>query len=241
MRASKIVILIVSMLVSPIMVEGQSDTALTGTFFFRSMRIVGNDTIVDERHFDMRNSGGSTYKFRFGDDTEEFFEQFESTAPFSDTLQKRLSDTIGFPSDSGRIDFRFSMPDIDWPGFDLRSFTPDIFQIPGDLFGRGSQSVSIPPFSVEDVELYSDDNTVRDFNVRPLRGTTILLVEANLDNKRSSYTVYDNRGNTLHFERLRRIEGKFRRVLDMTELESGTYFVEIKNGKSTKKKRITIR
>jgi len=231
----------------------QSDTLRTGSVFFKSMRIVGNDTLIDERQMDLSPSsqGNNSFFFRFGDDSDTLFSGFERVMPDTDSLFReffaRPFGRSGFFSDSNQVEFRFRFPDGDMQQgepfrFDFRELTPDLFMAPGGtgrggLFGFGQT----PSFSVEDVAIYPESNTVREFEIKPVPGGSLLLVKATLDNKRSEYIVYDNRGNTITHEKFRRIKGEFTRVLSLEELKSGTYFVEIKNGKSTKKKRITVR
>jgi hypothetical protein len=245
MRSVGVAISGMLMFVTGVLVYGQQDTMRSGSVYFRTIRITGNDTIVEERHYDMGQPGRNAFSFRFGDDIEEGIQGWGGAVPSADSTEKetieRFSGGERIFSDSSRIDLRFSLPGMDLPGFDFRQFTPDLFRMPDGLIGEGRSTARIPAFSVEDVAIYKENNSVRNFRVRPVPGTPILIVEADLDNKRSVYTVYDNRGNTIHSESLRRIEGEFRRILDLTKMESGTYFVKIKNGNSTKKKRITIR
>lgn len=178
---------------------------------FKSIRIIGNDTIVEERQIDL-NSGddGMNFSFRFDGDMDSL---------------------IGNESS-----FRFN--------FDFDSLFQEQFQQPfqfRNFFGEGNISVGTPTFSVEDVAIYSEKNRVKDFYIKPVPGQNILLVEAKLDNKKTIYSVYDHRGTALVYEKIRRGSGgDFRRVIRMDNLKSGTYFVEIKNGKSIKKKRIIL-
>lgn len=234
-------------------VTAQTDTLRSGSVYFKSMRIIGNDTIVDERQMDLSpsNQGKNSFFFRFGDDTDSLSTGFEGLTPDTDSLFRefftRPFGRMGLPSDTSQFEFRFRWPEGEGLQtepfrFDFRDISPELFGSPGmtgpgRLFGFGQT----PSFSVEDVAIYPENNSVREFEIKPVPGTSMLLIRANLDNKRSEYTVYDNRGNTITREKLRRIKGEFTRVLSLDELKSGTYFVEIKNGKSTKKKRITVR
>ncbi len=233
-------------------VKAQHDSLLKGSMHFKSIRIIGNDTIVDERHIGLDpSSGNGNFFFRFGDEGDTLMQGYGETIPDSDSiLQEYLTRPFGrqfLPSDSGQYQFRFRFPDTDMQGanpfgFDFKQISPDIFPFQDGMPGSNFFSFGrTPSFSVEDVEIYPENNTIKDFDIKAVPGTPILIVQANLDNKKSVYNVYDNRGNTIHNEKIRKIEGSFRRVLRLDEMKSGTYFVEIKNGKSTKKKRITIR
>jgi hypothetical protein len=236
--------------------SAQQDTLRRGSMHLKTIRITGNDTLVNERHIDLDgNQRNANLFFRFGDgfDTlirgDEWF-RFDME---TDSLLKGFflspfdRGFPGFPGlDSSIMHPRFRMPDQwlrnvpDMNMYHFRDINPEGLQIP-DQRGWGLLPMRQPVFSVEDVAIYPEKNSVKNFNIKPLHGTTVLLIEAELDNKKSVYTVYDQRGKTIHQEKIGRMEGDFRRVLDMSEMKSGTYFVEIKNGKSTKKKRLTIR
>jgi hypothetical protein len=230
-------------------VTAQTDTTKSGSVYFKSIRIIGNDTIIDERQMDLSPSsqGNNSFFFRFGDDSDSMSPGFEGMMPDSDSLFReffaRPFGRQGFPSDTARLELKFRFPDTDtWQGEPFRFDLPEMFATPGGttrggLFGFGHT----PTFSIEDVAVYPENNTVKQFEISPVPGTTLLLVRASLDNKKSEYIVYDNRGNTITHEKLRRINGEFVRVLSLDKLQSGTFFVEVKNGKSAKKKRITVR
>ncbi|MFO7722658.1 MAG: T9SS type A sorting domain-containing protein [Bacteroidales bacterium] len=234
--------------------SAQQDTLRRGSMHLKSIRIIGNDTIVDERHIDLDgNQRDASIFFRFGDgfDTliqgEEWFRFDEDT----DSLFKgffRSPFNLSFPGmDTSMMNPRYGMPEQwlrNFPDMNMHHFreiNPETFQMPDQRRWGGYIPMKQPSFSVEDVAIYPKKNSVKNFHIKPLPGTSVLLVEADLDNKKSVYTVYDQLGRTIHQEKIGRMEGDFRRVLDMAELKTGTYFVEIKNGKSTKKKRLTIR
>lgn len=96
-------------------------------------------------------------------------------------------------------------------------------------------------FSVEDVMIDPEVNSIEDFEIRLIPGTNLLMIKAKIDDKKTKYIVTNEEGQELHFESIREISSDFVRILDMEELKSGTYFVLIVNGKSTHKKRIIIR
>jgi hypothetical protein len=248
MQPVKITYVLTGIMLSALMASAQRDSVGSGSMFFRSVTITGNDTIINEKHIDLDGTGqNGSFTFRFGDGTDTTFQGFGGAFNTTDSLFERFMRNPfrsgGLFGDSSAFDFRFSFPDSGMPEDQIRRINPDIFNLPHTWSDMESMfnSPRTPNFSIEDVEVYKPENSVRNFVVRPIPGSQILVVEADLDNKRSTYTVYDNRGNTILHERLRRVEGDFKRVIDLNELKSGTYFVEIKNGKFTKKKRITVR
>lgn len=227
----------------------QDSTIHSGSMRLKSIRIIGNDTLVNERHIDLNDqTRGTNLFFRFGDDFDTLIQGFGGNG-FDPDIDSLLQNFFArpfhhgeqmFPGDSTMRDLRFQIPQFGFPG--IEPFRYEFREVIPDGSGRGGYYRSrIPGFSIEDVAIYPEKNSVRNFEIKPIPGSSMLMVEAELDNKRSVYTVYDNRGKTLHHEKIRRVEGEFRRVLNLDELESGTYFVEIQNGKSTKKKRLTIR
>jgi hypothetical protein len=250
MKPVKITYVLTGLMLSALMTSAQRDSIGSGNVFFRSVTITGSDTIINERRFDFDGTGQSgSFTFRFGDGADTVISGYGGGFNFNatDSLFEQFFTTPfgrgSFFNDSSWFDFRFSMPDSAMPPNSFRRFSPDVFSAPDTWSDMENvfHTSRKPNFSIEDVEAYKPDNSVKNFVVRPVPGASILMVEADLDNKRSTYTVYDNRGNTIHHERLRRVEGDFKRVIDLSELKSGTYFVQIKNGKSTKKKRITVR
>jgi hypothetical protein len=250
-------IIIAGSLLAGYYARAQQDTMRSGSMHLRTIRIIGNDTLVSERHLDLDGEQRNTNLFfRFGDgfDTLVQGEDWFRFDMDTDSLLKGFFlSPFGrsFPGmqglDSNLFNQRSRMPDQwlrnfpDVNMYHFRDITPEGFQIPDQHGWNSMIQRRQPSFSVEDVAIYPEKNSVKNFIIKPMPGTTVLLVEAELGNKKSVYTVYDQRGNVLQQERIERLEGEFRRVLDMSEMQSGTYFVEIKNGKSTKKKRLTIR
>jgi hypothetical protein len=234
----------------------QTDTVNSkGSVYFRSMRIIGKDTIVEEKRYNLdKPAGDNQFSFRFGDgaDTSVFEDiQRDFKFDFNDTLDEGI---FGMPfrfqdrhlfEDSVIKRFRLPDPGSEVPGqdffhYDFREPDMGVFRFP-ELPGGGMfKTKNFPVFSVEDVAIYPESNSVRNFTIRPLTEAGIFLIEAELSNKRSSFTVYNNRGKLMIKERFRPYEGTFRRVLTLDDLKAGTYFVEVKNGKSIKKKRLTI-
>jgi len=248
--------IVISLMMVPISSLAQADTAMRkGTMHFKSIRIIGNDTLINEQHIDLNEKNrGTNLFFRFGDDFDTLISGYQGFG-FDSDIDSLLNRFLGrpfhhgeplFPGDSTMKDFRFRIPQFGMPGtepfrYEFREIVPDGYRMPEGLGRGGFFGGRVPGYSVEDVAIYPEKNSVRNFEIRPIPGSNMLMIEADLDNKRSVYTVYDNRGKTIQHEKLRRVEGEFRRVLDLGEMKSGTYFVEIKNGRSTKKKRLTIR
>ncbi len=232
----------------------QVDSLRKGSMHFKSIRIIGNDTVVNEKHIDLNDSNpGTNFYFRFGDDFDTLIQDF-GVGPDLDIdslIHQYFAKPFDrfspfFPGDSMFSPYRFRFPNYQYPDgepywFDYRQIRPEQFQIP-EYQDRGRLWPSrIPSFSIEDVAIYPEENSVRNFVIKPVAGSNMLMVEADLDNKRTVYSVYDNRGKVLQYEKLKKVDREFRRVLKLDDLKSGIYFVEIKNGKSTKKKRLTIR
>ncbi|HRZ41439.1 MAG TPA: T9SS type A sorting domain-containing protein [Bacteroidales bacterium] len=231
----------------------QTDTTRKGSVYFKSIRIIGNDTLVEEKNMDL-DYGTSGFSFRFGDEedslsSDDMIREFRFDTPDSLDLNRLFRNpqwSEPFNSDSLLNHFRFSFPEIEVPGDEPYHFE---FRLPDEgSFGYpdnpGQQLIrpgSFPVFSVEDVAIYPESNSVKNFVIRPVPGAGIFLVEADLNNKKSEYTVYDNKGKVLYSEKFRNEGGSFRRVLTLKELGTGTYFVEVKNGRSIKKKRLTLR
>lgn len=252
-----LLLFIITVIFGELTAQARQDSISKGSMYFKSIKIIGNDTIVNERHIDLDDVDGSTnFFFRFGDNDDTLIKEQGNTLGldfYLDSMMQRFISPFEkrvplIPGDTSFNNFHFRIPDFNFPQgetfrFDFRDAQPEIFQIPNGRHQRGfTGRKGFPSFSVEDVEIYPEDNTVRNFEIRPLPGSNMFLVEAELDNKRTEYTVYNNRGETIYYERLRRIEGgDFRRVLLLDEISPGTYFVEIKNGRSTKKKRVIIR
>lgn len=248
--------ILICLTIVPLLSWAQTDTAMRkGTMHFKSIRIIGNDTLINEQHIDLNEENrGTNLFFRFGDDFDTLISGYQGFG-FDSDIDSLLNRFLGrpfshgeplFPGDSTMNGFRFRIPQFGMPGtepfrYEFREIVPEGYMMP-EGFGRGGFiGGRAPNYSVEDVAIYPEDNSVRNFVIRPLAGSRMLIIEADLDNKRSVYSVYDNRGKTIQHEKLRRVDGEFRRILDLGELKSGTYFVEIKNGRSTKKKRLTIR
>jgi hypothetical protein len=234
--------------------SAQHDTTRSsGSMHFKTIRIIGNDTVVNEKHINLNpNGGSSSFHFNFEHDFDTLIQEYRGDIQQYDTLSDDLffspfERKSGITIDSMIQQFRFRFPDTEQFGgeqfrFEFPELTPENLPfLHGNPFGDLFTMNRSPNFSVEDVAIYPETNRVRDFNIKSIPGTNILIIEAKLDNKNTEYTVYDDKGNNIHYEQLKRIEGDFSRILKMDELKNGTYFVEIKNGKSTKKKRITIR
>lgn len=235
-------------------VTAQQDTLKKGSVYFKSIRIIGNDTIVDEKSYDLDQPGlGQKFSFRFGDDEDTldgdnptgfFFHGPEDSVHWElNELPFRNGEQL-FDTDSLFRNFQFKIPGWEQQEpfrFDFRELNPGQFLTPEGLYPVVPGMQRFPVFSVEDVAIYPESNSVKNFVIRPVQAAGILITEADLNNKRSTYTVYDSKGKVLVQEKFKNIDGKFRRILDLQELKSGTYFVEIKNGRSVKKKRLTIR
>ncbi len=248
---------IILVFIAAFSVTAQTDTTKKGTAYFKSIRIIGNDTLIEEKNFDFGDEPGQQgFNFRFDTGGDSLFMdgsfrgfRFDSddSLSFDGMFPDRITPGIHpFNTDSLLNHFRFSFPEIDIQQgkpfhFEFKIPDGEGFRepvMPGlDLFRQGN----FPMFSVEDVAIYPESNTVRNFVIKPVAAAGIFLIEAELSNKKSEYTVYDQRGKVIASERFRSQGGTFKRVLTLQELGSGTYFVEVKNGRSIKKKRLTIR
>lgn len=243
---------IITLATATLALTAQTDTTRKGSVYFKSIRIIGNDTLVEEKNIDL-DVGTSGFSFRFGDEgdtisSDEIIREFRFDTPDSLDLNRLFRDpqwSEPFDTDSLINHFRFSFPDIEVPQTEPYQFE---FKLPDQGFfsfpdTHGQQPLwqnRFPVFSVEDVAIYPESNSVKNFVIKPVPTAGIFLIEAELNNKKSEYTVYDNRGKVLYSEKFRNEWGSFRRILTLKELGSGTYFVEVKNGRSIKKKRLTL-
>lgn len=231
----------------------QTDTTRKGSVYFKSIRIIGNDTLVDEKNLDL-DFGTSGFNFRFGDEedtlsSDGILREFRFDTPDSLDLNRFFGDpqwSVPFNADSLINQYRFSFPEIDVPQsepfrFEFKLPDHEFFSYPDIPGQQPFVQNRFPVFSVEDVAIYPEPNSVKNFVIKPVPAAGIFLIEAELNNKKSEYTVYDTKGKVLYSEKFRSEGGSFRRVLSLHELGSGTYFVEIKNGRSIKKKRLTLR